>query len=138
MLRFLHKYLPRQTLNELYKLYVVRILIMVMSIYHIPQKVGEFRHEITLHRQMERLESVQYSARLAITETWKGSSREKKYTRNSDRNSDGNHWITEGGVGASFFFLSSSINFHLNIQDNLFHKFVALTTLLKEELPLGE
>ena len=42
MLRFLHKYLPRQTLNELYKLYVVRILIMVMS-------------SITLRRKLENL-----------------------------------------------------------------------------------
>ena len=78
MLRFLHKYLPRQTLNKLYKLYVVRILIMVMSSITFRRKWANLGMK-SLHRQMERLESVQYSDGLAITGAWKGSSRKKIY-----------------------------------------------------------
>ena len=58
MLRFLSNYLPRQTLNELYKLYVRLHLDYGDVIYQIPQKVCDFSHEVTLHRLMERLESV--------------------------------------------------------------------------------
>ena len=79
MLRFLSNYLPRQTLNELYKLYVRLHLDYGDVIYHIPKKVCDFSHEVTLHRLMERLESVQYSAGLAITGAWKGTSRDKIY-----------------------------------------------------------
>ena len=67
MHRFLSNYLSRQILNELYKLYVRPHLDYGDVIYHIPQKVCGFSHEVTLHRLMERLESVQYSAGLAIT-----------------------------------------------------------------------
>ena len=77
MFRFLSKYLPRRTLNELYKLYVPPHLDYGDVIYHIPQKFVDFRHDITLHRQMERFEPVQYSAGLAITGAWKNSSIEK-------------------------------------------------------------
>ena len=79
MLPFLSNYLPRQTLNELYKLFVRQHLDYVDVIYHIPQKVGDFSHDVTLHRLMERLESVQYSAGLAITGAWKGTSRDETY-----------------------------------------------------------
>ena len=45
--------------------------------------------------------------------------------------------MTKGRAGISFFFLSSSINLHLNIQDILLHKFITLTMFLEEGLPLG-
>ena len=76
---FLSNYLPGQTLNELHKLYVRPHLDYGDIIYHIPQKVCDFSHEVTLHRIVERIESVQYSAGLAITGAWKGSSRDKIY-----------------------------------------------------------
>ena len=79
MLRFLSDYLSRKTLNTLYKLYVRPHLDYGDVIYHIPQKVCDFSLEILLHRQMERIESVQYSAGLAITGAWKGTSRNKRY-----------------------------------------------------------
>ena len=68
-----------QTLNELYKLYAGPHLDYDEVIYHISQKVCDFSHEVTLHRLMERLESVKYSAGLAITGAWKGTSRDKIY-----------------------------------------------------------
>ena len=79
MLRFLPNYLPRQTLNEVYKLYVRPHLDYCDVIYHIPQKVCDFSHKLILHRLIERLESVQYSAGSAITGTWTVTSRDKIY-----------------------------------------------------------
>ena len=65
-LRFLSKYLPRHTLNEI-------------VIYHTPRKICEFSHRVTLTNQMEKLESTQYSAAQAVTGAWKGTSGEKLY-----------------------------------------------------------
>ncbi len=79
MLRFLSKYLPRQTLIELYKLYVRPHLDYGDVIYHIPHKTCDFSQLITLNNHMEKLESVQYSAALAVSGAWKGTSREKLY-----------------------------------------------------------
>ena len=80
LLKYLSKYLPRHTLSELYKLYVRPHLDYGDVIYHIPAKVCEFSQNIILSNLMEKLESVQYSAALAVTGTWRGTSREKPYT----------------------------------------------------------
>ena len=80
LLKYLSKYLPRHTLNELYKLYVRPHLDYGDVIYHIPGKVCEFSQNIILPNLMEKLESVQYSAALAVSGTWRGTSREKLYT----------------------------------------------------------
>ena len=48
-------------------------------IYHIPAKVCEFSNNIILPNLMEKNESVQYSAALAVTGAWRGTSREKIY-----------------------------------------------------------
>ena len=79
LLRYLSKYLPRHTLNELYKLYVRPHLDYGDVIYHIPAKACEFTGNVTLPSLMEKLESVQYSAALAVSGAWKGTSREKLY-----------------------------------------------------------
>ena len=80
LLKYLSKYLPRHTLNELYKLYVRPHLDYGDVIYHIPSKACEFSQNIILPNMMEKLESVQYSAALVITGTWRETSREKLYT----------------------------------------------------------
>ena len=79
LLKCLSKYLPRHTLNESYKLYVRPHLDYGDVIYHIPAKVCEFSQDIMLPNLMEKIESVQYSASLAVTGTWRGTSREKLY-----------------------------------------------------------
>ena len=79
LLRHLTMYLPRNTLNELFKLYVRPHLDYGDVIYHIPAKVCEFSGNTILSNLMEKLESVQYSAALAITGAWRGTSREKLY-----------------------------------------------------------
>ncbi len=79
LLKYLSKYLPRHTLNEIYKLYVRPHLDYGDVIYHIPAKVCEFSGNTILPNVMEKLESIQYSAALAVSGTWKGTSREKLY-----------------------------------------------------------
>ena len=79
MLKFLSKYLPRHTLNDMYKHYIRPHLDYGDVIYHIPESICEFSHRVILNAQMERLESIQYYAALALTGTWKGTSREKLY-----------------------------------------------------------
>ena len=75
MLRFLSKYLSRNTLNELYKLYVRPHLDYGDVIYHMPQKEDNFSS--LGNHLMEKLESVQYAAALAVT--GRGTSRERLY-----------------------------------------------------------
>ena len=69
--------MQRHTLNELYKLYVRPHLDYGDVIYHIPEKVCDFSQYIILPNLMEKLESVQYSAALAVSGAWRGTSREK-------------------------------------------------------------
>ena len=80
LLQCLSKYLPRYTLNESYKLYVRPHLDYGDVFNHIPAKVCECSQNIILPNLMEKLESVQYSAALAVTGSWRGTSREKLYT----------------------------------------------------------
>ena len=79
LLKYLSKYLPRHTLNELYKLYVRPNLDYGDLIFHIPAEEYYFSQNIILQNLMEKLESVQYSAALTVTGTWRGTSREKMY-----------------------------------------------------------
>ena len=81
MIKYLSKYLPRHTLNELYKLYVRPHLDYGDVIYPTPAKICEFSHDTMLNTNMEKQESVQYSAALEVTGAWRGvgPSREKLY-----------------------------------------------------------
>ena len=79
MLKHLSNYLPRKTLDQLYKLYVRPHLDYGDVIYHFPAKICDLSHNITLPKLTGKLESVQYSAALAITGTWRGTSRDKLY-----------------------------------------------------------
>ena len=77
MQKLLSKYLPRHTLSESYKLYIRPHLDYGDVIYHVPGKVFEFSQSIILLNVVEKLESVQYSAALAVTGSWWGTSRKK-------------------------------------------------------------
>ena len=68
LLKYLSKYLPGHTENELCELYVRP---------HLDYGDGK---NIVLRNLMEKLESVQYSAALAVIGTWRGASQEKLYT----------------------------------------------------------
>lgn len=63
----------------MYKLYVRPYLDYVDVIYHIPHSICEFIQSVILTNQMEKVESFQYCAVLAVTCASKGTSREKLY-----------------------------------------------------------
>ena len=91
LLKYLSKFLPRHNLNELFKLYVRPHPEHGDVIYHIPAKVCEFSGNVILATMMEKLESVQYAAAIAITGTWRESSRMTLYNELG-------HSIPDGGV----------------------------------------
>ena len=69
LLKRLSKYLPRYTLNELNKLCARPHLDYADIIYHIPAKEDDFNQDIILPNLMEKSESVQPSAALAVIGT---------------------------------------------------------------------
>ena len=75
MLKFMSKHLSRSTLDKLLKLYVRPHLDFGDVIQHILQNddacLGNY--------PMEKLESVQHSAALAVSRTWRGTSKERLY-----------------------------------------------------------
>ena len=74
MLKFLSKYLPRNTLSDLYELYLRPHLDYGDVIYHVPK--GDDGSKSYL---MGKLQSVQYSAALAVIGTWRGTCRVRLY-----------------------------------------------------------
>ena len=79
MLKFLYRYLPRHTLDQLYKLHVRPYQDYGDVIFHTPAKLCEFSHNEILTNSMEKLESVQNSAAMGVTGAWKGTSRANLY-----------------------------------------------------------
>ena len=72
MIRYLSKYVSRDALDQIYKLYVRSHLDYGDIIYHRDDP----------HMQMnftQRLEQTQYSAALAVTGAWRGTSRQRLY-----------------------------------------------------------
>ena len=75
LLKMLSKYLPSNAPCQIYKSYVRSQLDYGDVIYHNPSNANY----IFYSTWMEKLESVQYSAALAIAVTWRGTSRETIY-----------------------------------------------------------
>ena len=72
MIKYLSKYVSREVLDQVYKLYIRPHLDYGDIIYH--------RFDPEMHLEITRkLEQVQYSAALAVTGTWRGTSRQKLY-----------------------------------------------------------
>ncbi len=89
LLKYLSKYLPRNTLNELYKLYIRPYLDYGDLIYHSPCKVCEFTHKNILPNLMENV-GVQRG----------GVHRVRNYILSSA----GNHKAIEDGVDVQPYF----------------------------------
>ena len=79
VMKFLSRYLPRHRLNEFHRLHVRPHLDYGDVIYQTPAKLCEFSHNEILISSMEKLQSVQYSAALAVTGTWRRTSRANLY-----------------------------------------------------------
>ena len=72
LIKYLSKYVSREVLDQVYKLYIRPHLDYGDIIYH--------RFDPEMHLEITRkLEQVQYSAALAVTGTWRGTSRQKLY-----------------------------------------------------------
>ena len=87
MLKFMSKYLTRNTLNELYKLYVRPHLDYGDVIYHIQQGM-----DCSENYMIQKLESVQYSAAIAVTGTWRGTSQERLYNELGSESFSSRRW----------------------------------------------
>ena len=70
-------FLPRKTLDQMYKALVRSHIDYCDIIYHISSVQTQFG--VTLTDRMENAERIQYQAALAITGAWQGSSRSKLY-----------------------------------------------------------
>ena len=79
IIRYLAGYLPIKTLDQIYKLQCRPHLDYCDVIFHSPAIPSLFDSSINLTNLMQRLESTQYQAALAITRAWKGTSQNKLY-----------------------------------------------------------
>ena len=75
VIKHLSKFLPFNTLDQMYKTIVRSHLDYCDIIYHIPSKHNQFGE--ILNTLMERVEKIQYQAALAITGARQGSNRSK-------------------------------------------------------------
>ena len=95
VLKLLSRYLPRSSLSEMYKLHIRPHLDYDDVLYHIPTKICEFRSSNTLPSIMEKIESFQYSAALAVTGAWRGTSRERLYEELGWESFDSRRWARQ-------------------------------------------
>ena len=79
ILKHLSKFLPLNTLDQMYKALVPSHLDYCDVIYDIPSETHHPPRGRTLGSLMEKVERIQYQAALAITGAWQGSSRSKLY-----------------------------------------------------------
>ena len=72
-------YLPLQSRNKIYIMYLRPHLDYCNIIYHIPAIKDDFDSCLTLNYQMNALERTQYQAVFAVSDDWKGTNRNKVY-----------------------------------------------------------
>ena len=73
IIKYLSKFLPLKTLDQMYKALVRSHLDYCDIIYHIPPAINPPPQLPTFNCLMEKLERVQYQAALAVTGAWQGS-----------------------------------------------------------------
>ena len=79
VIKYLSSYVPVKTLDQIYKMYVRPHLDFCDVIYQLPEIRDRFTSKMHLPFWMEKIEKVQFHAALAVTGTWKTTSREKIY-----------------------------------------------------------
>ena len=79
IIKYLSKFLPFKTLDQIYKALVRSHLDYCNTIYHIPASNSQINLGVTLNSLMEEVERTQYQAALAITGTWQVTNRSKLY-----------------------------------------------------------
>ena len=79
VIKYLSSYVPVKTLDQIYKMYVRPHLDFCDTIYHMPMIPNLFVYSFRLTNLMDKIESVQYQAALAVTGAWKGTNTDKIY-----------------------------------------------------------
>ena len=79
ILKYLSKFLPLKTLDQMDKSLVRSHLDCCDIIYHIPSHQNQAPLGVTLNSVMENVERIQYQSALAMTGAWHGSNRAKLY-----------------------------------------------------------
>ena len=79
IVKYLSKFLPIKTLDQMHKALVRSHLGYCGSIYHIPAPNSQINLGVTLKSLMEKVERTQYQAALAITGTSQGTNRSNLY-----------------------------------------------------------
>ena len=77
IVKYLSKFLPIKTLDQIYNALVRSHLDYCGTLYHIPASNSQINLGVTLNSLMENVERTQYQAALAITGTWQGTNRYK-------------------------------------------------------------
>ena len=79
VIKYLSSYVPVKTLDQIYKIHVRPHLDFCDVIYHIPEKINPFTRALELTDWMAKIERVQFQAAVAVTGTWRTTSRNKIY-----------------------------------------------------------
>ena len=79
IIKYMSSYAPTKILDQIYKIFVRPHMDYCDIIYHLPRSTSTFDCPINLNFMMQRLESIQYQAALAVSGAWKGSSTTKLY-----------------------------------------------------------
>ena len=82
IIKYLSKFLPIKTLDQMYKALVRHHQVYFDTIYHIPASNSHVNLGVTLNSLMEKVERTQYQAALAITGTWQGTNIALNFTKN--------------------------------------------------------
>ena len=97
IIKYLSKFLPIKTFDQMYKALIRSHLDYCDTIYHIPASNSQINLGVTLNSLMVKEERTQYQAAPAITGTWQGTNRSKLY---EEKNWDGRHFLTVVGADA--------------------------------------
>ena len=92
IIKYLSKFLPIQTLDQMYKALVRSYLDYCDTIYHIPAFNSQINLGVTLNSLMEKVERTRYKAALAIAGTWQGANRSKLYEELGWETLSDRHW----------------------------------------------
>ena len=76
VIKYLSYYVPVKTLDQIYKMYVRPHFNFCDVIYHLPEKQDLLTSKMNLPFWMEKIEKGKFHASLAVTGTWKTTSRE--------------------------------------------------------------
>ena len=79
VINYLSSYVPVKTLDQIYKMYIRPHFDFCDIIYHRPMITNLFIYSSRLTNQMDKIESTQYQAALALTGAWKGTNTDKIY-----------------------------------------------------------